>query len=298
MATKPRPKRAKKTIQPTAKATPTVGVNSFLKGLKTPKKGKAKKKDDKPTIVLVGQAKELLELQQAKAAAKVADGTVKRLEGVLFDGIEAQRLAVNAQRKTYVGSIKVTATGNDDNGNPVDPGIAAYYIQNKYRTFDFFAESEDDELQELYEDEGGATLKHEAIHAIMDGFNTVIENEEGELEELDEPLTEGDEGYVSFEDASEMLDERMEVENTLFFGSEVLSMNEDGSPVHPEALALLQNPILAPFLQNVSKAKPTKAFHESSNYDATERAIMDSLNRVGLASRYKAVLKPSGAPKQ
>ena len=93
MATKPRPKRAKKTIQPTAaKPAPTVGVNSFLQGLKAPKKGKAKKKDDKPTIVLVGQAKELLELQQAKATSKVADGTVKKINAAPGDSLAVDQI--------------------------------------------------------------------------------------------------------------------------------------------------------------------------------------------------------------
>ena len=76
------------------------------------------------------------------------------------------------------------------------------------------------------------------------------------------------------------------------------NQDSDGSPLHPEALELLMGDTLAPFLQRVSQCKPTKAFHEQSNYDPTEKAIMDALNGIGLSVRYKAVLKASGAPKQ
>jgi hypothetical protein len=260
-----------------------VSVTGLIASLQKPKaKKKTARKDDKPLITLEGRADELLKLQQAKAAMKLAEGTVKSLEGSLFGDIEEQRLAVSASRKSYCGSIKVTATGVDENGKRVDPGVASYYIMNKYKTFNFFDGSDDEDMVELYGDD--ATIKHEAIHALMEIFNG-------------EDTDEGDDDFVDFDEAEEMLDSRMIVEHSLALDPSVLACDADGTPEHPEVIAILQEH-LAPFLVSVTKVKPTKAFHESSNFDPTEKAIMQGLNSLGLACRYKAVLKPSGAPKQ
>ena len=252
------------------------GVTGFLASLNKTSTKKGKKKSDKPVITLEGRALDLLKLQQTKALLNKSKDEVKALEADLFPEIEEQRIALNLNGNDFIGSIKVQATRKDTKGNDVDAGTAAYYIQNRYRAFNYFEESADDELQEEYE--GEATLKHEAMHAIVDALA-----QEGEEIDLD--------------DAAQILDDRMEVTHSLTLDEGVLACNPDGSPVYPEKIAILQEHF-GEFLRSVTKAKPTEAFHKRSNHDRREMAIMKGLNRIGLVPRSKPVLKPSGAPKQ
>jgi hypothetical protein len=251
-------------------------VTGFLAGLNKTSTKKGKKKSDKPVITLDGRAKDLLRLQQVKALAKSMEGEQKALEADLFPEIEEQRVALNLNGQEFIGSLKVQATGKDEKGNDIEAGVASYYISNRFSPFNYFESSTDDELQEEYE--GEASLKTEALHAIVDAL--ADEGEEIELEA-----------------AETILDDRMEVTHSLSLDEGVLACNPDGSPVYPEKIAILQEHF-GEFLRSVTKAKPTEAFYKRSNYDRREMAMMKGLNRVGLCRRSKAVLKPSGAPKQ
>jgi len=301
--------KKKRLVRPKAKPKPKVSVMDLLSKVGAKPKAKAKKKDAKPVVTLVDDpenpqylAFSLLQLQQAKAAEKAAAGRKVQCEGDLFGLIEQKRLDINARNKCNHTSIRVTAKGltppafnkdgtvkttedgtvlsEDGKGGfipqtAVNPGMTIYTVVNRYRESDLFADAEDDELQEEYQ--GKATVRTEAVHGIMGVY---------------------DEGEVDYEEADAMLSERVTTVNSLLFGPEILEMNADDGPLHPEALALLFGDVLGPFVQRISKAKPTKTFHEQSQYDETEKAIMDSLQGIGLFKRNKASIKADGAPKQ
>jgi len=259
-------------------AKPGIGaVGGLLKSLNKGAEKKGKKKSEKPIIVLEGEAASLLRIQQAKALYKTLEGEIKTLEADLLPVIEDERVSINQAKREYIGSVHVQATGEDEHGKPINAGQAVYYVQNRYSAWNSFEASSDDELQEDYD--GEATLRTEAIHAIRDALI-----EEGEKK-------------ISLEDAESILDDRIKISHALTLDEGVLAMNPDGTPAHPEIIAILQEH-LAEHLVSKTKVLPTEAFHKQSNYDPRERAIMQGLNNIGLCHRSKAVLKPSGAPKQ
>lgn len=308
-----------------AKANPKMGAAALLKAkAKGGGSAKSKKKDDTPLVTLTDSPKQgeyrahkLLELQQAKAEYKALEGKVQSLEGSLFDVIEAGRLDACHRKRTYVGSIKVTGKGltppaldakgnslTDEEGNvlshdgqggfmvqqEVNPGVASYYIQNKYKVFNTFAESKDDEIQEEYDD---PTIQTEMVVAVQRILNTITDEDGDEV-----MLEEGDEGFITYGEAEVLVKSRLEVEVGASIDPAALALDDNDEPINPEVYELLQDERLLPFIQMTSKAKPTKAFHEQAQYDERESAIMAALNGIGLCQRYKAVLKPSGAPRQ
>jgi hypothetical protein len=237
---------------------------------KTKAKG-GNKKSGKPVIVLDGRASELLKLQVAKMQAKSLEGTIAALESALFDDIEKKRIAINCNKQEYVGSINVRGTGEDEKGATVDAGMALYYRQNRFSAFNYFDSSGDDTLQAAYE--GKATLRDEAINAIA----TALTDKEAGVE-------------VSYEDAEAILDERMQVSHALSIDEGVLACNPDGTPVHPEIIAILQK-YLSDHLCSVTKVKPTEAFYKRSNWDLRERSIMLALQDIGLCKQAKATFR-------
>lgn len=256
-----------------AKKPAGVSVGDLLAGLQKTgtKKGK---KSDKPVIMLHGQAPELLKVQKVKATIKTLEGEQRRLEAELFPEIEEQRLALCLARKEYIGSVNVMADGQDEDGNDVNAGTALYYRTNKFSPFNFFGASSDDELQEEYE--GEATVRHEALHAIVDALA-----ENGE--------------EIDLEDAESILDDRMEVTHSLSLDQGILACNPDGTPVYPKIIAILQKH-LAEHLVSVTKVTPTEGFYKRSNFDPREQIIMKSLQGVGLCRQNKAAIKAGGAP--
>jgi hypothetical protein len=259
-----------------AKKPAGVSVGDLLAGLNKTSAKKGKKKSDKPVITLSGKAEELLKVQQVKATIKTLEGEQKSLEAELFPSIEEQRLALCLARKEYIGSVNVMADGQDENGNDVNAGTALYYRQNKFSPFNFFEVSSDDELQEDYE--GKATVKHEALNAIVEALG-----EEGE--------------EISEEDAEKILDDRMAVTHSLSLDEGILACNPDGTPVYPEIIAVLQEH-LAEHLVSVTKVKPTEGFYKRSNFDPREQVIMKALQGIGLCRQNKAAIKAGGAPRQ
>jgi len=259
-----------------AKKPAGVSVGGFLAGLNKTSTSKGKKKSDKPVIHLDGMANDLLRVQQVKAEVKALQGEQKSLEAELFPVIEDERLALCLARKEYIGSVNVMADGQDEDGNDVNAGSALYYRQNKFSPFNFFDAASDDELQEEYE--GEATVRHEALHAIVDALSEAGEE-------------------VDLEDAGKILDDRMEVKHSLSIDEGVLACNPDGTPVYPEIIAVLQKH-LAEHLISVTKVTPTEGFYKRSNYDPRERVIMQSLQGIGLCRQNKAAIKASGAPRQ
>jgi hypothetical protein len=259
-----------------AKKPAGISVGGFIAGLNKTSVKKGKKKSDKPVIMLPGKAQELLKVQQVKATIKTLEGEQKALEAELFPTIEEERLAICLSRKEYVGSVNVMADGLDDEGNDVNAGTALYYRANRFSPFNFFDTASDDELQEDYE--GQATVKHEAMHAIVEALGEVGEE-------------------VDLEEAEKILDDRMEVTHSLSLDEGILACNPDGTPVYPKIIAVLQKH-LAEHLVSVTKVKPTKGFYERSNYDLRERAIMNSLQGIGLCRQNKAAIKAGGAPRQ
>jgi len=259
-----------------AKKPAGISVGDLLAGLNKTSTKKGKKKSDKPVIMLSGKAQELLQVQQVKATIKTLEGEQKALEAELFPEIEAQRVALCLARREYIGSVSVMADGQDDDGNDVNAGTALYYRQNRFSNFNFFDAASDDELQEEYE--GEATVKTEALHAIVEALG-----EEGE--------------EIDLEDAEKILDDRMEVTHSLSLDEGVLACNPDGTPVYPKIIAVLQKH-LAEHLVSVTKVKPTEGFYKRSNYDPRERVIMSALQGIGLCKQSKAAIKASGAPRQ
>jgi hypothetical protein len=253
-----------------------VSVTGFIAGLNKTSTKKGKKKSDKPVVTLQDKAAELLRVQEVKASIKALEGEQKALEAELYPDIEDQRVAFCFAKKEYVGSVTVQATGKDEDGNSINAGSALYYRQNRFSAFNFFDPASDDELQEEYE--GSATVKHEALHAIVDAL-----------------ADEGEE--IDLEDAENILNDRMEVTHSLSIDEGVLACHPDGSPVYPEVIKVLQEH-LAEHLVSVTKVKPTEGFYQRSNYDRRERAIMLGLQGIGLCRQSKAAIKASGAPRQ
>jgi len=259
-----------------AKKDAGVSVGGLLASLNKTSTKKGTKKSDKPVIHLNGKATDLLRVQQVKAEVKALEGEQKRLEAELFPEIEEQRLALCLSRREYIGSVNVMADGQDEDGNDVNAGTALYYRQNRFSPFNYFDASSDDELQEEYE--GEATVRHEALHAIVDKLTEVGEE-------------------IDLEDAESILNERMEVTHSLSINEGVLACNPDGTPVYPEIIKVLQE-ALAEHLVSVTKVTPTEGFYKRSNYDPRERAIMEALQGIGLCRQNKAAIKAGGAPKQ
>ena len=259
-----------------AKKDAGVSVGGLLASLNKTSTKKGKKKSDKPVIHLDGKAEDLLRVQQVKAEVKALQGEQNRLESELFPEIEEQRLELCLSRREYIGSVNVTADGQDEDGADINAGIALYYRQNRFSPFNFFDASSDDELQEEYE--GEATVRQEALHAIVDTLTDAGEE-------------------VGLEDAAKILDDRMDVTHSLSIDEGVLACNPDGTPVYPEIIAVLQE-ALAEHLVSVTKVTPTEGFYKRSNYDPRERLIMEALQGIGLCRQNKAAIKAGGAPKQ
>lgn len=224
------------------------------------------KKGVKPVVTLDGKAAELLELQRCKIEEKNIESRIRQLEGELLPEIEVRRVAINVAKREYIGSIYATATGEDEEGNPIDPGQVLYYVQRRHSAFNPKAPSKDDDIQKLYK--GKATVQDEAIEAIMAKF-----------------ASEGND--VDRETAAAMLKERMEVENNV-------SLME-GALKDPAAIAILKQH-LAKWLVADTKMSPTDGFSERANYNHDDILVMQALNDIGLCKRAKAAIKPSGAP--
>ena len=254
------PPKRKRSLKPKKKAS--VGL---MERLANAQEGTAKttKKADKPLVTIEGKAADLLWLLKAKEQAKDLKCKIESAESVLLTDIEKERLKINKARQEYIGSINVQATGDDENGNPINAGIALFYRQNRHTAFDYYAKSKDDELQEEYE--GKANVRHEAINAIAQAL-----------------FDEGEE--VSYEDAEAILDARMESENSVTFNSKALEDN-------PEILDMLEEAGLMKHSTRVSKTKPSETFYKRSNWDQRDRAIMLSLQGIGLCKQAKATLK-------
>lgn len=224
---------------------------------------KPKKKGEKPVITLEGKASDLLELQQSQAEQHTLVGRIKQLEGELFEEIEPRRVAINVAKQDYIGSLYVQATGNDEDGDPINAGQVLYYVQHRYSSFNPRNLSKNASLQERYENK--ATLRDEAIEAVMEKLGI-------------DRLT-----------AKSLLMERLEEENAISI--------QEGALKNPEVLKILQTH-LAKYLVSDTQAKPSTGFSERSNYNELDRKIMEALNEVGLCKRAKAVIKASGAPEQ
>jgi hypothetical protein len=244
----------------TSKADGNLG--SLLGTIKKKGKAKPKKKSDKPLFILEGQAQNLLDLQQAKAQMKVLEGSIQELEADLLPECEAGRTSINRAAQEYVGSIHIQATGEDDDGNPIEAGQAVYYIKYGYSAFDPSDVSTDEELQEQMD--GEATLRDEAVAAIANKLD------------------------VEWDEAEQLLDDRMVTDTTIAL--------EKGALQNPDVIKILQKH-LAEHLVSTTKMKPNKAFHERASFNAKEAEIMEAINEIGLCPRYKGVLNPSGAPK-
>jgi len=243
---------------------------------------KKKAKEEKPTINLEGQAAALLELQQAKARYKEAEGRVKELEGELIPEMEGERRALCMARKKYIRSINVRANGEDEDGEEVDAGTALYYIQNKYSPFNPRAASTDEDVIEAVGD--GATLRDEAIYHIALALREHNEDEEETEEETeDAPPTEEE-----WEEAETLYNDRFQEKNHVTL--------KDGALDDDDVIEVLREHLLE-WLESVTKATPTGDFHERSHFDPLDRIIMDAVQNIGLARRAKGTVKPAGAPK-
>lgn len=240
-------------------------VNNLMERLANAQEGTAKttKKADKPLVTIEGKAADLLWLLKAKEQYKDLESKIKAAEAPLLDIIEKERLKVNKARQEYCGSVNVQATGDDENGDPINAGVALFFRQNRHTAFDYYLKSKDDVLQQEYE--GKANVRHEAINAIAQAL-----------------FDEGED--VSYEDAEKILDDRMESENSITFNAKALTDN-------PEILKALEKAGLMKHSTRKSKTKPSETFYKRSNWDHRERVIMLSLQTIGLCKQAKATLK-------
>lgn len=254
----PKPKR--KRVMPKGKA-----INSMMERLADAQEGTTKSttKGDKPLVTIEGRAADLLWLLKAKAQYKDLESKIKAAEAPLLEDIEKERIAICKARQEYIGSINVAATGDDENGKPIDAGVSLFFRQNRHTPLDYYLKSKDDELQKAYE--GKANLRHEAISAIADAL-----------------IDDGED--LSYEDVEVIFDARMETDNSIVIKAEVLAAN-------PEIFDILEESGLLKHTTRVSKAKPSETFYKQSNWDARERTIMHALQGVGFCKQAKATLK-------
>lgn len=247
-----------------------------------------KKKSDKPIIDL-GDSDESLNaytLLCKKDDLKEIKKQIGELEDELLEMLDERRIAFNVANQKYVGSVHVHGSGEDEDGEPFDIGQAVFYVQNRYSGFNPEVPSNDEDLQAVYD--GEATLRDVAIHSIIDS-----------LGEHDSAFDEEDEDYdedAAYDKASSMLDNRMDLSYNISLKEGALAVDADGNPLHPEVVKVLQEH-LSEWLDKSVKMTPNESFHEKSNYDAKEMAIMQALTDAGLVKRSKPVLKAGSSPK-
>lgn len=252
------------------------------------------KKSDKPVIDL-GDGDEALALHQLiikKDQVKTLTSDVKELEAELIPTLDQRRLAFSLAKQTFIGSVNVHGKGEDEDGNEFDTGLVNFYIQNRYTGFDPEEASKDDDLQEAYD--GEAQLRDDAVHGIIDA-----------LAEHDEMFDEDSGSYdpdVAYEEAHKLLKQRMDLSHNFALTEGALALNPDGSFQHPKVIdALMAISALesfpGQFIKKTVKMVPTEGFHERSNYDPQDQAMMAKLHELGLVKRSKPVIKPSTSAK-
>lgn len=261
-------------------------VGGLLSSIGTPATASSKK-TDKPIIDLEGdEAIALRDLLTTKDKHKTLGSKLKELEGEILPILEEQRLGHNASRQSYIGSVNVRGTGEDEDGNEFDTGLAIFVVQNRYTGFNPEAPSKDEDLQAAYD--GEATLRDDAIHGIIEA-----------LAEHDSTFDDEDENYdeeEAYEQADSMLKHRMDLTYGISLKEGALALNPDGTPKHPEVIKILTQH-LSEWLDKSVVMKPTKDFHERSSYDVREMAIMDKLTEMDLVKRSKPSIKPSTSGK-